>query len=126
MQTSILSDGFDYQQDRDGVRIEGFAQNFQLMICTIGTIVSTIVFTFIYESNGLVADATTGLTDYSILTDASVREPIISSVIIVVILSLIHIFFVSLTTKKIFLSTSKKQACDTKKSLKVLINTRQN
>lgn len=103
MQTSILSDGFDYQQDRDGVRIEGFAQNFQLMICTIGTIVSTIVFTFIYESNGLVADATTGLTDYSILTDASVREPIISSVIIVVIiasfLAALPYLFVNLTRK---------------------------
>ena len=103
MQTSLLSDGFDYQQDRDGVRIEGFAQNFQLMICTIGTIVSTVVFTFIYESNGLVADSVTGLTDYSILTDASVREPIISSVIIVVIiaslLSAIPYLFFNLTRK---------------------------
>lgn len=87
MQTSILSDGFDYQQDRDGVRIEGFGQNFQLMVSTIGSIVSTVVFTFIYESNGLVADEVTGITDYSILTDASIREPIITSVILVVIVA---------------------------------------
>lgn len=85
MQTTILSDGFDFQQDRDNIRLEGFAQNFQLMICTIGTIVSTIVFTFIYEANGLVADPVTGLTDYSILSQASVREPIIIQALIVVI-----------------------------------------
>lgn len=101
MQTSILSDGFDYQQNRDGIRIEGFSQNFQLMISTIGGIVSTIVFTFIYESNGLVADATTGLTDYGVLTQASIREPIISSVIIVVIvasfLSAVPYLFCNLT-----------------------------
>jgi GPH family glycoside/pentoside/hexuronide:cation symporter len=87
MQTSILSDGFDHQQNRDGVRIEGFAQNFQLMISTLGSILSTVVFTFIYESNGLIADPNTGLTDYSVLTDASIREPIISSVIMVVIVA---------------------------------------
>ena len=85
MQTSILSDGFDFQQDRDGVRIEGFAQNFMGMITTIGGIVSTVVFTFIYESHGLVADEATGLTDYSILTDSAIREPIITWVILVVI-----------------------------------------
>lgn len=87
MQTSILSNGFDYQQDKDGVRIEGFAQNFLLMITTIGTIVSTVVFTFIYEKNGLVADEITGITDYGILRDATIREPIITSVIIVVIIA---------------------------------------
>jgi GPH family glycoside/pentoside/hexuronide:cation symporter len=87
MQTSILSDGFDWQQDRDGVRIEGFAQNFMGMITTIGGIVSTVVFTFIYESHGLIADETTGLTDYSILSNSTIREPIITSVIIVVIVA---------------------------------------
>lgn len=56
MQTSILSDGLDWQQDKEGVRIEGFAQNFMLMITTIGTIVSTVIFTYIYEYFGLVAD----------------------------------------------------------------------
>lgn len=87
MQTSLLSDGFDYQQNRDGVRIEGFAQNFQMMVSTIGGILSTVVFTFIYESNGLAANALTGLTDYSILTDAAIREPIIASAIITVIIA---------------------------------------
>lgn len=116
MQTSILSDGFDYQQNRDGVRIEGFAQNFQMMIATIGSILSTVIFTFIYEANGLIADEVTGLTDYSILTDASVREPIISSVIIVVIvaslLSALPYLFCNLSRKdmdEIRLSLEKKK-----------------
>lgn len=87
MQTSILSNGFDFQQNRDGVRIEGFAQNFQLMITTLGTILSTIVFTFIYESHGLIADEATGLTDYSILSNTAIREPIITGVIITVIIA---------------------------------------
>lgn len=87
MQTSMLSDGFDYQQDKEGIRIEGFAQNFMLMITTIGTILSTAVFTFIYEKNGLIADAVTGLTDYSILINDSIREPIITGVILVVIVT---------------------------------------
>lgn len=87
MQTTILSNGFDYQQNRDSVRIEGFAQNFQLMISTLGGIVSTIVFTIIYEHNGLVADAVTGLTDYSVLSDAAIRDPIITSIIVVVMVA---------------------------------------
>lgn len=57
------------------------------MIATIGTIVSTVIFTFIYESNGLIADSVTGLTDYSVLANDAVRNPIISSVLIVVIVA---------------------------------------
>ena len=103
MQTSILSDGFDFQQNRDGVRIEGFAQNFMGMITTIGGIVSTVVFTFIYESHGLIADEATGITDYSVLSEASVREPIITSVIVIVIaaslLSAVPYLFFNLSRK---------------------------
>ena len=87
MQTSLLSDGLDYHQDKYGTRLEGFAQNFMLMITTVGTILSTVTFSIIYETFGLVADETTGLTDYSILTDAAVREPIIQWVVIVVIIA---------------------------------------
>lgn len=87
IQTSILSDGLDYHQDKYGTRLEGFAQNFMLMITTVGTILSTVTFSFIYEHFGLVADPETGLTDYEILTDASVREPIIQWVVIVVIIA---------------------------------------
>lgn len=116
MQTSMLSDGFDYQQDKQGIRIEGFAQNFMLMITTIGTIVSTSVFTFIYESNGLIADAVTGLTDYSILINDNIREPIITGVILVVIItslfSALPYFFCNLKSKdmeNIRLSLEKKK-----------------
>lgn len=87
MQTSLLSDGLDYHQDKYGTRLEGFAQNFMLMITTVGTILSTVTFSLIYETFGLVADETTGLTDYNILTDAAVREPIIQWVVIVVIIA---------------------------------------
>lgn len=87
IQTSLLSDGLDYHQDKYGTRLEGFAQNFMLMITTVGTILSTVTFSFIYEHFGLVADPVTGLTDYEILTQASVREPIIQWVVIVVIIA---------------------------------------
>lgn len=87
IQTSLLSDGLDYHQDKHGSRLEGFAQNFMLMICTIGTILSTVVFSFIYEKFGLVADAETGFTDYSILVNDEIREPIIQWVVIVVAIS---------------------------------------
>lgn len=104
IQTTIMSDGFDAQQDKMGTRIEGFAQNFQTMISTIGTIVSTVVFTFVYESNGLVADEVTGETDYTILTDAAIREPIISTLILIVIgasfLSALSYIFVTLDRKQ--------------------------
>lgn len=87
MQTSILSDGLDYHQDKYGTRLEGFAQNFLLMITTIGTILSTVTFSMIYEHFGLVEDEVTGLTDYSVLTDAAVREPIITWVVIVAMIA---------------------------------------
>lgn len=87
MQTSILSDGLDYHQDKYGTRLEGFAQNFMLMITTVGTILSTVTFSMIYESFGLVADETTGITDYSILTQDAVREPIIQWVVIVAMIA---------------------------------------
>lgn len=116
MQTTILSDGFDFQQDRDNVRIEGFAQNFQLMICTIGTIVSTVVYTLIYEAHGLVADPATGLTDYGILSRADVREPIIIQALLVVIvaslLSAVPYLFCNLnrdTMEKIRASLERKK-----------------
>ena len=104
MQTSVMSDGFDAQQLKTDTRIEGFANNFQVMITTIGSIISTVVFTFVYERNGLVADPVTGETDYSILTNAAVREPIISTLILIVIgasvLTAVPYLFVTLDAGK--------------------------
>ena len=85
IQSTVMCDCLDAQQDKTGVRIEGFAQNFQGMVTTIGTILSTILFTFVYEHFGLVSDPNTGLTDYDILYKAEVREPIISTVILIAI-----------------------------------------
>lgn len=102
IQTSILSDGLDYHQDKFGTRIEGFAQNFMLMITTVGTIVSTVIFSAIYEHFGLVAGAD-GNTDYTILKNPEVREPIIQWVVIVVmiagLLSAIPYLFCKLSAK---------------------------
>lgn len=104
IQNTIMSDGFDAQQDKLGVRIEGFAQNFQVMMATLGTILSTVVFTWIYEGAGLVADPTTGQTDYSILSDAAVRDPMIEKIIFIVliasILATLPYIFVTLNKKK--------------------------
>ena len=83
IQTTIMSDGLDAQQDITGERIEGFAQNFQTMVTTIGGVLSTFLFTWVYESNGLVADPATGETDYEILKNAEIREPIISTIILI-------------------------------------------
>ena len=85
IQSTVMSDCLDAQQDKTGVRIEGFAQNFQAMVTTIGTILSTVLFTFVYEHFGLVADPDTGVTDYSILYNDDVREPIISVIILIAI-----------------------------------------
>lgn len=105
IQTTIMSDGFDDLQDRKDVRIEGFAQNFQLMIATLGTILSTVIFSYIYESNGLVPDELTGKTDYSVLgTNPEMLKTIITQVIIVILvacfLSAVPYIFVTLNKKK--------------------------
>ena len=104
MQTTVMSDGFDAQQLKEDARIEGFANNFQVMITTIGSIISTVVFTFVYESNGLVADEVTGVTDYTVLTNPEIREPIISTLILIVIgasvLTALPYLFVTLNAEK--------------------------
>ena len=111
-----MSDGFDNQQNKLGVRIEGFAQNFQAMVATLGLILSTVVFTWIYEGAGLVADATTGETDYSILSNAAVRDPMIEKIIIIVIiasaLATIPYIFITLNKKKM---TIIKESLEKKK-----------
>ncbi len=116
IQNTIMSDGFDNQQNKLGVRIEGFAQNFQAMVATLGLILSTVVFTWIYEGAGLVADATTGETDYSILSNAAVRDPMIEKIIIIVIiasaLATIPYIFITLNKKKM---TIIKESLEKKK-----------
>ena len=77
LQTSLMADTLDEQQLKTGKRFEGFVQNFQTMFSVIGSIISTAVLTAVYEHFGLAAGAD-GTTDYSVLTDAAVRNPIIS------------------------------------------------
>lgn len=90
IQTSLTADALDEQQLKTGERIEGFVQNIQLMFSVIGSIVSTFVLTIMYESNGLIADTITGLTDYGVLGEDMVRNPIIAwSIVIALIASVL-------------------------------------
>lgn len=103
IQNTVMSDGFDYQQDRDGVRIEGFAQNFQLMVSTLGTVASTLVLTFILNSHN-VGTVVNGEANYDMLKDAAVRNPvyakIIFTVVIASLLASIPYLFVTLNKNK--------------------------
>lgn len=112
IQNTIMSDGFDAQQDKLGIRIEGFAQNFQTMVAALGTILSTVVFTWIYEGAGLVASEVTGETDYTILKDAAIRNPMIEKIIIVVIIA-----SVCATIPYIFVTLNKKKMAVIKENL---------
>lgn len=103
LQTSLTADALDQQQLRTGKRVEGFAQNIQLMFSVIGSIFSTAILTFVYEFFGLAAGAD-GLTDYSVLTDAAIRDPIITySILIALVASLISaapFIFCNMTKEK--------------------------
>lgn len=103
MQNSITADALDEIQLQSKERVEGFAQNFQLMFLTIGGLVANFLFMLVYEFFGLVEGAD-GLTDYSILRDAAVREPIITYVIVIgmaaAMLSAIPYRFIRMTTSK--------------------------
>ena len=68
-----------------------------------GSIFSTAILTFVYEFFGLAAGAD-GLTDYSVLTDAAIRDPIITySILIALVASLISaapFIFCNMTKEK--------------------------
>lgn len=103
IQTSLTADALDLQQLKTGERIEGFVQNIQLMFSVIGGIFSTFMLTFVYEHFGLAAGAD-GLTDYGVLVNASIREPIISASIVIAmaasVLSALPFLFCKMTNKK--------------------------
>lgn len=103
IQTSLTADALDEQQLKTGERIEGFVQNIQIMFATLGGFVSTAILTGIYEKFGLAAGAD-GTTNYAVLEDAAVRNPIISGCIIVAIIasviSAIPFLFCTMTEKK--------------------------
>lgn len=103
IQNTIMSDGFDFQQDRDNVRLEGFAQNFQLMISTLGTVASTLAFTIICNKYNVGA-VTNGEADYSMLVDPVIRNPFYGELIFLVViasfLAAIPFIFVTLNRNK--------------------------
>ena len=97
LQTSITADALDEIQLQSGKRIEGFAQNFQAMFETLGGIASMGISLPMYAHYGL-GD------DYSVLYDASVREPIIRWTIIfstlAALISAIPFLFCKMTNKR--------------------------
>ena len=97
LQTSITADALDEIQLQSGKRIEGFAQNFQAMFETLGGIASMGISLPMYAHYGL-GD------DYSVLYDASVREPIIRWTIIfstlAAFISAIPFLFCKMTNKR--------------------------
>ncbi len=103
IQNTIMSDGFDFQQDRDNVRLEGFAQNFQLMISTLGTVASTLAFTIICNKYN-VGTVTNANADYSMLIDPAIRNPFYGDLILLVViaslLAAIPFIFVTLNRNK--------------------------
>ena len=103
IQNTIMSDGFDFQQDRDNVRLEGFAQNFQLMISTLGTVASTLAFTIICNKYN-VGTVTNANADYSMLIDPAIRNPFYGDLILLVViaslLAAIPFIFVTLNKNK--------------------------
>lgn len=103
MQTSITADALDEIQLASNERVEGFAQNFQMMFETIGNIAAQFLFMLIYEKFGL-SEGADGTTDYSVLSAAAVREPIFTWIIVVTIvasvLASIPFIFTKMTAKK--------------------------
>lgn len=103
MQTSITADALDEIQYKSRERVEGFAQNFQLMFATIGAVVANFLFMLVFQNSGLIAGAD-GLTDYSILTNANIRNSIVTYMIIISIasslLSALPYLFINMTNEK--------------------------
>ena len=97
LQTSITADALDEIQLQSGKRIEGFAQNFQAMFETLGGVASMGISLPMYAHYGLD-------DDYSVLYDASVREPIIRWTIIfstlAALISAIPFLFCKMTNKR--------------------------
>lgn len=103
IQTSLTADALDYQQLKTNERVEGFVQNMQLLFSIIGSIVATFLLTFVYERFGL-APGADGLTDYSILVNDAIRNPIITWCIIIAlsasVLSALPFLFCQMTRTK--------------------------
>lgn len=103
IQTALTADALDQQQLKTNERVEGFVQNFQLVFSIIGGIFATVLLTFIYEHFGLAAGVD-GTTNYNILTNPAIREPIISWSIIVAmvssVMSAIPFAFCNMTKQK--------------------------
>ena len=97
MQKSITADALDEIQLQTGERIEGFAENFQMMFETLGGVLSQLCFTAIYAKYGLGED-------YTVLYNPDVLQPIIAwtigLAIVASILCAIPFLFSKMTPEK--------------------------
>ncbi|MFI3228737.1 MAG: MFS transporter [Bacillota bacterium] len=102
LQTQATAEVYDELQLQSGKRVEGFAQNVLQMCQLIGMVGIQLALTFIYNAYGLMGED--GSTDYDLLYDATIREPIIKWTIIIAIIGGIVSALATL-----FLNMSKKQ-----------------
>ncbi len=83
LQTTSAAEVYDELQLKSGKRVEGFGQNIMQMCQIIGMVAIQLVLTFVYNKYGLTGQD--GLTDYNLLYNASIREPIITWTIVLAI-----------------------------------------
>ena len=93
---SITADIFDYQQWKNGQRLEGFITQFGGMMVSGAGLVTGLILPYFYRHYGL-------HNDYSVLFDQAVRTPIFNVMIITTVIScvlaIIPILFYNLNEK---------------------------
>lgn len=95
---SITADIFDYQQWKNGQRLEGFITQFGGMIVSAAGLATGLILPYFYRHYGL-------QNDYTVLFDEAVRTPIFNVMIITTVIScilaIIPIFFYDLSENKL-------------------------
>lgn len=102
LQTTSAAEVYDELQLKSGKRIEGFGQNVMQMCQIIGMVAIQLVLTWVYNKYGLTGQD--GTTDYDLLYQASVREPIITWTILLAIgagvISMLSSLFLNMSNKQ--------------------------
>lgn len=109
---SITADIFDFQQWKNGQRLEGFITQFGGMMVSAVGLLTGLILPYFYRHYGL-------HNDYTVLFDEAVRTPIFNVMIIVTVIScllaVLPVLFYDLSDKKLVdiardLETRKKEA----------------
>lgn len=95
---SITADIFDFQQWKNGQRLEGFITQFGGMMVSAAGLGTGLILPYFYRYYGL-------HNDYTVLFDEAVRTPIFNVMIIITVIScllaLVPVFFYDLSEKKL-------------------------